>query len=189
MDAYPTAASNHRILPALLPALIIALAARPGALRADQGDGRSTGESDVPPAIAVPVGHHLLLRALVTEGAQAYICNASGKFQLVAPTAMLRGARGQYVAHYAGPRWSYEDGGEISGKVVARQPVPSTIDALLLEVTAHSGPKASPFAAVDFIQRLPISGGVAPESCDPTAADPILAVPYRAVYQFWAPAP
>lgn len=140
---------------------------------------------EVPAALRVPGDHKVVFEGIVAAGTQTYHCGADGKYVLLGPTAMLRGREGQYAAHYFGPSWQYQDGSVVVGKVIAKEPRANTIDQLLVQVAQHDG-RAGLFSDVDFIQRLATSGGVAPPQCDPTR-DATLAVPYTAIYQFWAP--
>ncbi len=142
----------------------------------------------IPPELRVPEGHRLVLSAL-GRGVQIYDCPA-GTWVLREPAAaILRGKR-TVAVHYAGPTWqSLADGSKVTGGVLARVDAPRPqrdIPWLLLQATSNTG--AGVFAQVDFIQRLRTAGGVAPTgACDP-ATRPSVAVPYRAVYTFWAPA-
>jgi Protein of unknown function (DUF3455) len=140
---------------------------------------------DVPVALHVPDGHVMVFEAIVDDGVQTYRCTSERKYALLGPTAMLRGRKGQYIAHYFGPSWQFQDGSTIVGKVIAKEPRANTIDQLLLQVSQHSGPDGL-LTQVDFVQRLATVGGVAPSHCDPTRSM-ALAVPYSAIYQFWAP--
>ena len=140
---------------------------------------------DVPPALQVPDGHEMVFEAIVMDGVQTYRCTAEHKYVLLGPTTLLRGRKGQYVSHYFGPSWQFQDGSAIVGKVTAKEPRANTIDQLLLQVAQHSGPDGL-LSQVDFVQRLATVGGVAPPQCDP-AHSAVLAVPYSAIYRFWAP--
>ncbi|HSY06925.1 MAG TPA: DUF3455 domain-containing protein [Steroidobacteraceae bacterium] len=140
---------------------------------------------EVPASLQVPEGHVMVFQAIVVDGVQTYRCTPERKYALLGPTAMLRGRRGEFVAHYFGPSWQYQDGSTIVGKVIAKEPRANSIDQLLLQVSGHSGPDGV-LSQVDFVQRLATVRGVAPSQCDP-ARSTALAVPYSAIYQFWAP--
>jgi len=142
--------------------------------------------SEIPAPLAVPAGQRLVLEALVTAGTQTYRCGADGKYAFLGPTAMLRGRGGEYVVHYFGPSWQFEDGSVAVGKVLAKAPRANAIDQLLLEIVQHDG-KPGLFGGIAYVLRLATTGGLAPASCDPSHDD-VLAVPYTAVYQFWGPA-
>jgi hypothetical protein len=140
---------------------------------------------DVPAALHVPEDHAMVFAAIVMDGVQTYRCTPEHKYVLLGPTAMLRGRKGQFVTHYFGPSWQFQDGSVIVGKIIAKEPRANTIDQLLLQVSQHSGPDGL-LSQVDFVQRLATVGGIAPSQCDP-ARSSALAVPYSAIYQFWAP--
>ena len=155
-------------------------AADPGASAAD-----FEKVGDVPATLGVPSGYRLVFEAIVSAGVQTYHCNPDKKYALLGPTALLRGRDGQYTAHYFGPSWQYQDGSVVIGKAVAKEPRKDTIDQLLVQVIQHDG-RPGLFSEVAFIQRLATVGGVAPPECNPTQ-DTTLAVPYSAIYRFWAP--
>ena len=140
---------------------------------------------DVPAALSVPGGHRVVFEAVVTAGAQTYRCNSDRKYALLGPSALLRGRDGQYTVHYFGPSWQYQDGSVVIGKAIAKAARESTIDQLLVQVIQHDG-RPGLFSEVAFIQRLGTTGGVAPPECNP-AQDVTVAVPYTAIYRFWAP--
>ena len=170
-------------------AALLALASVPGAFAADNPSAETVAferASDVPASLGVPSGHRIVFEAIVSAGAQTYRCAPEGKYVFLGPTAMLRGHGGEYTAHYFGPSWQYQDGSVAVAKVVAKEPRANAIDQLLLQVVQHEG-RAGLFSDVDYVQRLATVGGVAPTQCDP-ARDQTLAVPYTAIYQFWAPA-
>ena len=155
------------------------------AVSASLAAGKFERVIDVPAALHVPEDHVMVFAAIVMDGVQTYRCTPEHKYVLLGPTAMLRGRKGQYATHYFGPSWQFQDGSVIVGKVVAKEPRANTIDQLLLQVSQHSGPDGL-LSQVDFVQRLATVGGMAPSQCDPTRS-PVLAVPYSAIYQFWAP--
>ncbi|MET7833787.1 DUF3455 domain-containing protein [Micromonospora sediminicola] len=139
----------------------------------------------IAPAIRPPAGSRLVGAYVVTEGTQTYTC-AGGVFTGASvPEARLLGTGGR-VHHFRGPSWQSErDGSLITAKKTAESPRAGTIPELLLTVDSHRG--AGVLDGVAYINRLLTSGGVAPAgSCvDGTTA----AVPYGAVYVFWAAKP
>ncbi|PGH45843.1 hypothetical protein COO58_16455 [Micromonospora sp. WMMA1996] len=139
----------------------------------------------IAPAIRPPAGSRLVGAYVVTQGTQTYTC-AGGVFTGASvPEARLLGTGGR-VHHFRGPSWQSErDGSLITAKKTAESPRAGTIPELLLTVDSHSG--AGVLGGVAYINRLLTSGGVAPAgSCvDGTTA----AVPYGAVYVFWAAKP
>ncbi|WP_254909841.1 DUF3455 domain-containing protein [Micromonospora sp. NBS 11-29] len=98
------------------------------------------------------------------------------------PEAQLFGTGGR-VHHFKGPSWQSErDGSLVTAKKTAESPRAGTIPELLLTVDTHAGVGA--LGGVAYISRLLTSGGVAPSGAcvDGTTT----AVPYGAVYVFWA---
>jgi hypothetical protein len=178
-----SACSRASVVAALLLCTGAASLAPPAGIAADKFER----VVDVPASLQVPEGHVMVFAAIVVDGVQTYLCTPEHKYALLGPTTMLRGRKGQYVAHYFGPSWQFQDGSVIVGKVIAKEPRANTIDQLLLQVSQHSGPEGL-FSAVDFVQRLGTVGGLAPAQCDPLRAT-ALAVPYSAIYQFWEPKP
>jgi hypothetical protein len=180
---------THVAVPAMIHRILVALLAIAGttlaAARAGGDPAPQADVADTPATLRAPADHTLLFEAVVAEGVQTYRCGADGTYALLGPTALLRGREGQYAVHYAGPTWHYQDGSAIVGKVMAKEPRADSIDTLLLQVTQHSG-RDGFFSAVGYIQRLATTGGVAPSHCD-AAHDGALAVPYSAIYRFWAP--
>ena len=176
-------APSRRFLAALLLIAGASLAsARSGG---DPAAAPRADVADTPSTLRAPADHALLFEAVVAEGVQTYRCGPDGAYALLGPTALLRGREGQFAVHYAGPTWHYQDGSAVVGKVMAKEPRANTIDELLLQVAQHTG-RDGLFTAVGYIQRLATSGGIAPSHCD-AAHDTVLAVPYSAIYRFWAP--
>lgn len=122
------------------------------------------------------------------KGVQIYVAEEKdGKLQWVfrAPRATLHDpASGDQVgSHGAGPTWIDNDGGKLTGKMIASEPSPKpdAIPWLLLEVVkAENGGR---FAKVTHIQRLDTSGGRAPATM-PGKAGESVEVPYEATYVF-----
>ena len=143
-------------------------------------------QDHVPAVLQVPGGHRLVLSAL-GRGVQVYDCPAGAWVLREPAAAILRGER-TVAIHYAGPTWqSVKDGSKV---VVtgARVSVPAPhseqdIPWLKLETTG-TGPGL--FEEVDFVQRLETRGGVAPTGACQAGAS--LGIPYKATYNFWAPA-
>lgn len=148
-------------------------------------------QPDVPEKLKIPGAETVILHAR-GSGSQVYTCQAGsdGKmtWTLKAPEADLYDSKGQKIGkHYAGPTWKYEDGSEVTGKVVARQdaPDPESIPWLLLSASGHSG--AGKFASVDSIQRIRTKGGQPPKlGCDESHRGSEIKVPYSADYYFYA---
>ncbi|MFI6235168.1 DUF3455 domain-containing protein [Micromonospora sp. NPDC050784] len=130
-----------------------------------------------PPAGSRPVGAYVVAR-----GTQTYTC-AGGVFTGASvPEAQLVGTGGR-VHHFKGPSWQSErDGSLITAKKTAESPRAGTIPELLLTVDTHTG--TGILGDVAYISRLLTSGGVAPAGACTDGAT--AAVPYGAVYVFWA---
>lgn len=177
-----SASSGRFRIALLMLAGMTLVAARAGG---DPAPAPPADVAETPATLRAPPDHALLFEAVVAEGVQTYRCGQDGTYALLGPTALLRGHDGQYAVHYAGPTWHDQDGSAIVGKVMAKEPRANTIDALLLQVTQHSG-RDGLFSTVGYVQRLATTGGAAPSHCD-AAHDSTLAVPYSAIYRFWAP--
>jgi hypothetical protein len=145
----------------------------------------------VPPTIAVPAGHKVVLD-VTGKGVQIYDCRPSAAdpgvlaWTFREPAAVLHGHRKRPVGiHFVGPTFESFDGSAVVGaRPEAVQPDPTAIPWLLLEADANRGDGV--LSRVDYIQRLETRGGLAPKgACDP-ARDATVAVPYRARYVFYA---
>jgi hypothetical protein len=138
----------------------------------------------VPAALNPPAGLHPIGSFVVTSGTQTYTC-VNGSFAGASvPEAQLAG-RGGLIHHFGGPSWqSVKDGSLVTAGKTAESAVPGAIPQLLLTVKTHSGPANGMLSRVENIQRLNTSGGTAPtRACTDGETT---AVPYRAVYVFWA---
>jgi len=145
-------------------------------------------QSNLAPELRVPDGYNRVLES-VGRGVQIYDC-VDGAWKFREPTAAIYDQRTDKVVaiHYAGPTWqSTRDGSKVVAAVKARRDAPNPqrdIPWLLLQSTSNTGPGL--FAEVQYIQRLDTEGGVAPAA--PCTAGQAVGVPYKATYQFWAPA-
>jgi len=144
----------------------------------------------VPPALQVPAGQVLHLKALA-RGVQIYECQAkadgSGRaWVFKAPEAMLADRAGQPLGkHYAGPTWEGLDGSTVVGEVKARDPGPDATAIPWLLLAAKSNGGSGVFATTRSIQRVATVGGIAPAAELCTAAGQVLRVPYTATYDFY----
>ena len=153
-----------------------------------RGEDATGGDKAVPEALRVGDGQRVVLRT-TGVGVQVYDC-VDGAWRFREPVATLGRGKAPLGIHFAGPTWqSLADGSRVAGRVLASVPARRAdrdIPWLLLQATATAG--AGVFGDVTFVQRLRTAGGVAPAgTCDP-ATQPSTAVPYRALYVFWAPA-
>jgi hypothetical protein len=131
------------------------------------------------PSIDNPPGTKLLLQAK-GEGAQVYACT-DGHWELKAPDARLIDSHGRVIGkHFAGPTWHLNNGGEVKGKAIAKQPAPdsSSVPWLLIQSVSSSGSLSS----VTWIRRTHTHGGTAPNSACTSGE---LRVPYTATYEFY----
>ncbi len=165
-------------------------------------------------AIAVPPG--LVSQAFPANGTQDYQCraNATGfawvfsgpRANLFNTSPSLDGThfnlQGTPLAGTPidGPRWRWNDGTLIRGRVVTSAPgrTPADIPVLLLRTQYESRrPFGSSYFApfgngplnAAFIQRTNTVGGVAPASslCNASSVGSYANVPYQATYLFWSP--
>ncbi len=172
-----------RLLCIIPVVLALSLSSTFPALATDQTD-----QSKLPPEVRVPDGYYPVLES-VGRGVQIYDC-VDGAWKFREPTAAIFDVRSDKVVaiHYAGPTWqSIRDGSKVVGAVKARRDAPnpqSDIPWLLLQATSTAGPGV--FAEVQYIQRLATEGGVAPAGA--CSAGQSVSVPYKADYEFWAPA-
>lgn len=133
-------------------------------------------------SIDVPAGARLLMSAK-GEGVQIYSCT-NGQWTLKAPDAKLIGADGKQIGtHFAGPTWKLNDGGEVKGTAVAKQPSPDAASVPWLLVQVVPGSATGSLSSVAYIRRTETHGGVAPKGpC--TGGE--TSIPYTASYSFYA---
>ncbi|BCJ50624.1 hypothetical protein Asp14428_20990 [Actinoplanes sp. NBRC 14428] len=149
---------------------------------ASGADARQVGIPGIPSAIRPPKGSRPIGAYVVTKGTQTYKCTGGVFTGASTPEAALVGTGGK-IHHFAGPSWQSErDGSLVTATKTAESPRKGTIAELLLTVNSHTGSGILSKAA--YINRLYTSGGVAPAgSCTDGSTT---AVPYGAVYVFWA---
>jgi hypothetical protein len=141
--------------------------------------------------LAPPASAKLLLEA-GADGVQIYVCDAKDQgfaWVFEAPEATLFDADGRQIGtHSEGPTWTFADGTEITGKIIAKQasPLPRAIPWLRGDVVAHEG--SGPLAAATAIRRIETKGGVEPASgCDEAHKGDEARIRYSAIYQFYGP--
>ncbi|MBG0562959.1 DUF3455 domain-containing protein [Actinoplanes aureus] len=160
---------------------------RPATTQADSFLG---GSPKVPDALAPPPGNalHSVFKA---RGVQVYGCQ-NGTWTLIEPAASLTGVTLHPVKkvtalHFRGPSWqSDQDGSLVEGNPegVLRAPSDHPDSIPQLRITAKTTRGDGVFGQVTYIQRIDTVGGIAPAGpCTGTATT---AVPYRAVYRFFA---
>jgi hypothetical protein len=151
----------------------------------------------IPAAIKVPDGHKLIAKC-EAQGVQIYkaVAGKGGVLEWVfeGPLADLSEAGpGKAGIHYYGPAWEAADGSKVvkddDKKVQSAEAPNPTRDLpwLLVPVKADDLKDAKPgrFSKVVYVQRVATSGGRAPKEPLNRAGSKI-AVPYKAVYYFWA---
>src|SRR5882672_3680427 len=120
---------------------------------------------DVPDNIKAPVNEKMVSMAFA-KGVQVYTCQAEtdGKYSWVLkePRANLSDYDGKQIGlHYAGPTWKFNDGSEVTGKMVAKHDSPKagSIPWLLVKAISNKGHGA--LEHVTSIERIGTEGGVA----------------------------
>ncbi|HLL27438.1 MAG TPA: DUF3455 domain-containing protein [Xanthobacteraceae bacterium] len=118
---------------------------------------------DIPAKLVPPAGTTLIGK-YAAKGVQIYACAAKGagnEWTFKAPEAVLTGADGKTLKHYAGPTWEAPDGSKIVGKAIANDPAPQpgNIPWLLLSVESSG---TGLLAGARFVQRVNTKGGVGP---------------------------
>ncbi|MFF5054575.1 DUF3455 domain-containing protein [Micromonospora sp. NPDC000663] len=159
-----------------------ASAAEVAAPAAVGADARRVDIPRIAPAIKPPAGSRPVGAYVVTRGTQTYTCVGGVFTGASVPEAQLIGTGGR-VHHFKGPSWqSQRDNSSITAKKTAESLRTGTIPELLLTVDSHSG--TGKLGNVAYISRLLTSGGVAPAGA--CTDGETAAVPYGAVYVFWA---
>ena len=142
--------------------------------------------------IQPPAGEELVLMVRAT-GFQIYVCrpDANGKpaWTLKAPEAELFDEQGNVIGkHFGGPTWQLNDGGQITGKMVAKAdaPDPKAIPWLLVTVTSNAGNGV--LSRVTTIQRINTVSGLPPAAseCSESSGEVEFKSSYSADYYFYA---
>jgi hypothetical protein len=122
------------------------------------------------------------------KGVQIYTCNVDKGWVFKAPEATLYIGRKKVGSHDAGPRWTWNDGSAVTGKVAKQVPAPNAqndIPWLVLDATVVEETRGT-LSAVKTIRRSDTHGGVAPASgCDAAHGGVVARVPYTATYSFY----
>lgn len=167
-------------------ALALFLAPAPGgSLAAPAGQAAP----EVPAALAPPAGEQLVTE-VHAKGSQIYVCSKEGSayaWTFKGPEAQLFDKGGRIVGrHHAGPTWEWNDGSEVTAKMVASAPSPDpgSIPWLLLAVTTRSG--SGVLTRASSIQRLNTKGGKPPvSSCNVVHENDEVQMSYSADYFFF----
>ncbi|GGN82044.1 hypothetical protein GCM10010112_59140 [Actinoplanes lobatus] len=146
------------------------------------------------PAELTPPAGNVLHSVLKARGVQIYECRG-GTWTLLEPAASLTGVTMHPVKklsalHFRGPSWQSDQDGSLlegDGPNAKRAPSehPNSIPQLLIPAKLNRGDGV--FGKVTYVQRLDTVGGVAPAG--PCTGSGATAVPYRAVYRFFAAKP
>jgi len=128
----------------------------------------------------------IILLSVQAAGVQIYECRAGDggrltwKFREPLATLMLNGET--IGRHFAGPSWQFNDGGEVSGKVLAQKNGSSDRDIPLLQLAVVSDEQRGAVAHVTSIERIDTQGGSFTGECLQEGA--LHLEPYRAQYVF-----
>lgn len=157
------------------------------------GSMTSFSQASLPTTIQVPAGNKVAWET-VGKGDITYECkdkaNMPGQTEwtFVGPDAKLWDRSGKQVGKYYGPpaTWEANDGSKLTATQLAV--APSTAGALPYQlVKANPAMGNGALTGVTYIQRVNLSGGVAPASMPCTAAQKgqKTTVPYQADYIFY----
>ncbi|WP_311221016.1 MULTISPECIES: DUF3455 domain-containing protein [unclassified Acidovorax] len=150
-------------------------------------------QASLPASIQVPAGNKVAWET-VGKGDITYECkdkaNAPGQVEwtFAGPDAKLLDRSGKQVGKYYGPpaTWEANDGSKLTATQLAV--APSTAGALPYQlVKANPAMGSGALTGVTYIQRVALTGGVAPANMACTAANKgqKTTVPYQADYIFY----
>ena len=150
-------------------------------------------QASLPPSIQVPTGNKVALET-VGVGDITYECrdkvNMPGQTEwvFVGPNAVLNDRMGKQVGKYYGPpaTWEAMDGSKLTATQLAVAPSgPTSLPYQLVKANPAMGMGA--MTGVTYIQRVALTGGVAPASmpCTPMTKGQKATVKYQADYIFW----
>lgn len=154
--------------------------------------GSSYSQDTLPEGIRVPAGHAVAWET-VGSGDITYECRdkagASGQTEwvFVGPKAVLKDRAGSVVGSYYGPpaTWEASDGSRLTGTQLAVAPAGAgNLPYQLVKANPAMGSGA--MTGVTYIQRVALTGGVAPASgCSMMTKGQRQTVQYQADYIFW----
>lgn len=154
--------------------------------------GPAFSQASLPAAIQVPAGHRVAWET-VGVGTILYECrdkaNAVGQTEwaFVGPDARLNDRSGKQVGKYYGPpaTWEANDGSKLTATQLAVAPSgPTSLPYQLVRANPAMGSGA--MSGVTYIQRVALTGGVAPSSaCTAANKGARSTVNYQADYIFW----
>ncbi|MBC7802989.1 MAG: DUF3455 domain-containing protein [Candidatus Parcubacteria bacterium] len=149
-------------------------------------------QDSLPDSIKVPAGNRVAMQT-TGVGDITYECrdkaNAAGQFEwvFVGPNAVLNDRNGKQVGKYYGPpaTWESMDGSKLTATQVAVAPSGAgSLPYQLVKANPASGNGA--MTGVTYIQRVKLTGGVAPAAvCAAAGKGSRQIVKYEADYIFW----
>ena len=171
-------------------ALLAACGAMPGS---GMGSGKDFSQGSLPSSIQVPAGNRVAMET-VGVGEILYECrdkaNMPGQTEwtFVGPDARLMDRSGKQVGKYYGPpaTWEASDGSKLTATQLAVAPSsPTSLPFQLVKANPAMGSGA--MSGVTYIQRVALTGGVAPATmpCTPANKGQKTTVQYKADYIFW----
>ena len=150
-------------------------------------------QDGLPDAVKVPAGNKVALET-VGVGEITYECrdkaNAPGmtEWVFVGPNAALNDRNGKQIGKYYGPpaTWEAMDGSKVTATQLAVAPA-GTGNLPFQLVKANPAMGTGAMTGVTYIQRVALTGGVAPTSmpCTPMTKGQKATVKYQADYIFW----
>ena len=149
-------------------------------------------QDGLPDAVKVPAGNKVAMQT-VGVGEITYECrdktNAPGMTEWVfaGPNAVLNDRSGKQVGKYYGPpaTWESMDGSKLTATQLAVAPAGAgNLPYQLVKASPAMG--AGAMTGVTYIQRVALTGGVAPaRACSPANKGSKEVVKYQADYIFW----
>ena len=150
-------------------------------------------QANLPAAVQVPAGNRVAMET-VGVGEITYQCSPkkdmAGQFEwvFVGPDAKLNDRAGKQVGKYYGPpaTWESMDGSKLTATQIAVAPNGSgNIPSQLVKANPAMGSGA--MTGVTYIQRVALTGGIAPAAmpCTPANKGQKQIVKYQADYIFW----
>jgi hypothetical protein len=157
------------------------------------GMGAPFSQAGLPASIQVPAGNRVAMET-VGKGTIVYECrdkaNMPGQVEwtFAGPDAQLMDRSGKVVGRYYGPpaTWESMDGSKLTATQLAVAPSGATSLPYQL-VKANPAMGSGAMTGVTYIQRVALTGGVAPTTMACTAMNKgqKTTVPYQADYIFW----
>ena len=170
-----------------------ALLAACGSMSSSPSSGMAFSQASLPASIQVPAGNKVAWET-VGKGDITYECKDKAgmpgqvEWTFAGPNAKLMDRSGKQVGKYYGPpaTWEANDGSKLTATQLAV--APSTAGALPYQlVKANPAMGSGALTGVTYIQRVNLTGGVAPANMACTMANKgqKTTVPYPADYIFY----